>query len=245
MTGAPASILVVDDDRDTRANLADILEDVGYRVDVAYDGPSALELVRRMRYDVALLDLKLPGMEGLELCRGIRARQPGTVAIVVTAYAAGETADEARQAGAWEIVPKPVDMPRLLRLVDEATGQPVVLVVDDDADLCRSLWDVLHERRYRAWLAHDVDEAARRLREGTFDVVLADLKLPRGDGVSVLRTVRQTNPAARVVVITGYRTELASLVDLALREGADAVCYKPFDMGRLLETLARLAPAGK
>ena len=57
-------ILVVDDEVDTCANLSDILSDLGYTVDVAYDGPSALELVKQKAYDVALLDLKMPGMDG-------------------------------------------------------------------------------------------------------------------------------------------------------------------------------------
>ena len=60
------------------------------------------------------------------------------MAIVVTAYAGGSTAEEALAAGAWQVLPKPVDFPRLLGLVDEALGQPLVLVVDDDHDLCRT-----------------------------------------------------------------------------------------------------------
>src|SRR5207244_3512201 len=69
MTTHPASILVVDDDEDTRRNLSDILTDLGYHAETAHDGPSALELVRRRPFDVALLDLKMPGMDGLTLYR--------------------------------------------------------------------------------------------------------------------------------------------------------------------------------
>ena len=67
-----AHILVVDDEVDTCHNLSDILTDLGYRVDVAHDGISALELVRRNAYDVALLDYKMPGMDGLTLYREIK-----------------------------------------------------------------------------------------------------------------------------------------------------------------------------
>src|SRR5574337_855980 len=97
-------LLVVDDEVDTCANLSDILTDLGYQVDVAYDGLSALELVKQHAYDVALLDLKMPGMDGLELYRRLKQLQSGTVAIVVTAYASSSTANAALAAGAWKIV---------------------------------------------------------------------------------------------------------------------------------------------
>src|SRR5260370_14233734 len=105
-TDSPPRILVVDDEADTCANLSDILTELGYRVDVAFDGPSALELVKQNHYDVALLDLKMPGMDGLELYRRIKEVQSGTVAIVVTAYASSHTAQEALSAGASRILPQ-------------------------------------------------------------------------------------------------------------------------------------------
>lgn len=233
-------LLVVDDEVDTCRNLSDILTDLGYQVDVAHEGRTALELVSRNRYDVALLDLKMPGMDGLTLYREIKKISAGTVAIVVTAYAGGPTAEEALAAGAWHIVPKPVDFPKLLGFVDQALGQPLVLVVDDDPDLCANLWDLLRERGYRVALAHDEESAATQLRDRSFRAVLIDMKLPQGDGTTVFRLVRQTNPQARTIVITGFRSEMDQLVQQVLREGADAVCYKPFDMSKLLEFLTEL-----
>src|SRR5262249_23354305 len=150
------------------------------------------------------------------------------------------TAEEALAAGAWQLLPKPVDFPRLLGLVDQAVGQPLVLVVDDDPDLCASLWDLLRERGYRVAVAHDDQAAAGQLRDATFRVVLIDMKLPSGDGRSIFRLVRQANPQARTVVITGHRAELEQVVDDVIRAGADAVCYKPFDVSGLVATLDRL-----
>ena len=63
------NILLVDDDKDTCASMSDIFLDVGYTVDMAYDGPGALELSGRHQYRLALLDYNMPGMYGLELCR--------------------------------------------------------------------------------------------------------------------------------------------------------------------------------
>jgi CheY-like chemotaxis protein len=241
MSQTASSILVVDDDVDTCRNLSDILTDLGYHVDVAHDGPSALERVRQRRYDVALLDLKMPGMDGLTLYREIKKRRAGTVAIIVTAYATSATAEEVLRAGAWQLLAKPVDFPRLMALVNAAVDQPLVMIVDDDPDLSASLWDVLRERGYRVCLAHSEPEAAAQLRDHEFKVVLIDMKLPGADGGSVFRLVRRTNPQARTVVITGYRSETERTVQQVLNEGADAVCYKPFDIPKLLTTLQHLA----
>jgi two-component system response regulator HydG len=243
MNTRPATILVVDDEVDTCRNLSDILTDLGYSVDIAHEGLTALEMIRQKPYDVALLDLKMPGMDGLTLYREIKKLRAGTVAIVVTAYAGGDTKAEALAAGAWQVLSKPVDFPKLLSFVDEALGQPLVMVVDDDHDLCENLWDLLRERGFRVCLAHDEKEAAERLKGRDFKVVLIDMKLPAGDGASVFHIVRQSNPQARTLIITGHRSETDLLVKQVMEEGADAVCYKPFDVPGLLTTLQQLSQA--
>jgi CheY-like chemotaxis protein len=235
------AILVVDDDLDTCRNLSDILSDLGYHVDTAHDGPSALELVRRRPYEIALLDLKMSGMDGVTLYRELRKLRAETVAIIVTAFAGGNTASEALAAGAWQLLPKPVDFPRLLGLVNQALDRPLVLVVDDDPDLCANLDDLLRERGYRVSVAHGETTAAERLRDHSFKVVLIDMKLPQGNGSGVFRLVRENNPGARTLVITGHRAEMDSVVQRVLAEGADAVCYKPFDVPRLLTVLDLLS----
>ena len=235
------SILVVDDEPDTCANLSDILTDLGFRVDIATDGNTALELVRQRPYDVALLDLKMPGMDGLELYRRIKDLRAGTVAMIVTAYATDATAKAALDAGAWRIIAKPIEPQQLLQLVEEAMDRPLVMIIDDDPDLCDTLWDLFHENGFRACIAKSVEEADLTLRETHLHVALIDLRLPEGDGHQVFEMVRETNPQARTVVITGYRNEMEQLISRVLSAGADAVCYKPFDVKSLLDTVRKLA----
>lgn len=234
-------ILVVDDEPDICRNLADILTDLGHEVVTALDGEQALELIRERPFDVALLDFKMPGMNGLTLYHEIRKQRPEIVAIIVTAYATPETTASALDAGVWRVLSKPVDLQLLMGLVNEAARQPLVMIVDDDADLCASLWDLLRDRGFRVAIAHDQEAAARSLTGGGQNVVLIDLKLPRGNGAGVFRTVRSSNPEARVVLITGHQTELQDVIARAVAEGADAVCYKPFDLPALMGTIERLA----
>ena len=158
-----ASILIVDDDEDITANLADILSDLDYVLDVANDGEDAMRLVDRNRYDIVLLDFKMPGVDGAELYRQIKQAQPHVVAIMVTAYAGSNGVERAKGAGTWKVLKKPVDIPELLTLIDEAANQPLILLIDDDKEFCETLWQVLREHGYRVGKAFDEQSAQTQL----------------------------------------------------------------------------------
>lgn len=241
MNEISARILVVDDEADACANLADILGDLGYGVDTACDGYRALELVRHTAYDVAFLDLRMPEMDGLTLYRELKQLSPQTVAVIVTAYGNHETAALAQKAGAWKVLPKPVDLPAMLQLVEQATRQPLVLVVDDDDALCLSLQDLLQDRGYRVGIAHSQSQLLHRLQQRDYQVLLLDVRLPDGGSLETLQRARSLDPELPVVLMTGLGAERGPEVAQLLAAGADAVCYKPFDMEYLLTTLQRLS----
>lgn len=111
------SILVVDDDADTCCNMADLFGDLGYAVETAEGGEIALEKAQQRPYDMGLLDLRMPGMDGLALCRRLKQVRPLMVTMIVTAsYGVDQ---EARLAGAGHVVTKPIDFAKLLALVKE------------------------------------------------------------------------------------------------------------------------------
>lgn len=120
---AASSILVVDDDQDTCACMSDIIADLGYQVDVAHHGLAALELFKRQSYGLALLDYKMPGMNGVELYRHLKQERAETVGILVTAFAARDTINEATEAGIRQVIPKPVDFGHLIPIIKEVAGK--------------------------------------------------------------------------------------------------------------------------
>jgi two-component system, NtrC family, response regulator HydG len=233
------SILIVDDEVDACENLRDILSDLGYQTAIARNGHEAIEQVARSAFDIALLDLKMPGMDGVTVYRQIKRLRPETVAIVVSAFSGSELADRAVEEGVAQVVAKPVDVPQLLMAIEASLAQPLVLVVDDDADFCQNLCQILGRRGFRLALAHSAEEARQRLATKSFNVVLIDLKLPGQEGgEDVFRIVRQTNPNARRILVTGFRDESLETIHGLLDEGVDAVCYKPIDVDNLLNMLA-------
>lgn len=233
-------ILVVDDEEDICSNLRDILTDFGYRVDVAYDGLTALALIGKFTYDLALLDLKMPGMDGLTLYRELKKLHTGAEAIIISAYASGEIADAALAAGAVRVMSKPVDIAELMPLVAEAVELPLILIVDDDRDLCESLAEIFSECGCRLLAVHSLAQLATRLKQSAIRVSLIDMKLPDGDGCEVVRLIREACPEARTVFISGYRHEIEKAIDPEGGTPVDAVCYKPLDIAKLLATVRSL-----
>jgi DNA-binding response OmpR family regulator len=117
-----ARVLVVDDDRSVSGVVAAILTDRGYAVDVASDGRSALKLVAENSYILAVLDYQMPDMDGVEVFRRARERQPDLLGIFLTAYANINTVFPAIDAGIERVLAKPPSRRELLPVVEELIG---------------------------------------------------------------------------------------------------------------------------
>jgi DNA-binding NtrC family response regulator len=114
------TILIVDDERDFCTLLSDSLSLEGYRVLTAQNGRKALERVAKETPDLVLMDIKMPGMNGIEVLERIKKVKEETPVIILTAYGTLETARKAMKLGADDYVTKPVDHALLKSLVKEA-----------------------------------------------------------------------------------------------------------------------------
>ena len=108
-SASSARVLVVDDDTDLGESLRDRLGALGFQVSVADRGPEALRLVREEAPAIVLLDLVLPGMDGMVVLDAIRREDPDIQIIVITAHGTIARAVEAMKKGAYDFVTKPVD----------------------------------------------------------------------------------------------------------------------------------------
>jgi two-component system response regulator AtoC len=120
---AKGSILVVDDEETVRDSLARWLEEDGYRVDTAPDGQAALAKLAEQAYVILLVDLKMPGIDGLQVLAQARTMQPDAAVIIMTAYATVDTAVQAMKQGAYDYLVKPFEPEELSLMVGKLTNQ--------------------------------------------------------------------------------------------------------------------------
>ncbi len=113
-------ILVIDDERSIRNTLKDILEYEKYEVDLAEDGSKAIEKVKGAEYDIALCDIKMPGMDGIEVLEHLTALAPDTPVVMISGHGNIDTAVESIKKGAFDFIEKPLDLNRLLITIRNA-----------------------------------------------------------------------------------------------------------------------------
>lgn len=117
------SILIVDDEESVRDSLYNWFVEDGFRVDCAENAKVALSILENQEYDIILADIKMPGMDGLEMLRRIKMIKPDAIVIVMTAFATVDTAVQALKDGAFDYVTKPFDPDDLSHLIRNASRQ--------------------------------------------------------------------------------------------------------------------------
>ena len=182
-------ILIVDDEANARTALAELLREEGYQVETAADGFKALPKLDEFAPELVVTDLKMPGMDGLELMRKSRERDPERVVIVMTAYGAIETAVSAMREGAADYKTKPINFEELMLAIDRE----------------------LERKRLRA--------EARRLRERLHEKHrISNIIGSSPPMQSVFNTVLQVAPSRATVLITGESGTGKELIAAAIHE---------------------------
>ena len=129
---AATRILLIDDEEIVRDSCTEILRDEPYEVATAADGAAGLERMRDFRPDLVVVDLKMPGLSGLEVLERIREADPTLVPIVITGYATVSSAVDAMKRGAYDFLPKPFT-PEEFRLIVRRGAEKRALVLETQA----------------------------------------------------------------------------------------------------------------
>lgn len=230
------NILIVEDEKNVRESLRTWLVELGCQVEVTSDGEEALKQISEKEFDLVILDLRLPGKDGLQVLKEARLKKPQLNGIIITAYPAAATMAEAMQIGAVDFLSKPINLPKLEKLIQEKTElvklkvKPI-LIVDDEASMRESLQDWFLDLGYQAETACDGEEALKLIAEKNYGLLILDLKLPGQDGIEVLKKARKHHPDLRGIIITAYPS--VDTAREAIKQGAIDYLPKPFELSEL------------
>ncbi|MDO8872729.1 MAG: response regulator [Methanoregula sp.] len=238
------SVLIVDDDESLCRTLSLVLKRKGYDVTVANSGLSAIEMVRNHPFDLIFMDIRMPGMDGVETLERIRKIRPDAVVMMMTAYALEDLIEKALYLGAQGILYKPIDLEKVITTIEDVTRkQPglTILVVDDDEATAITLKNILTRHGHNVDAVFSGKDAIRMAQDRSHEIALIDMKLPDIDGLQVFLAMKKNDPDITVIMITGYRQEMAPLIETALKEAAYTVLYKPLDMRSLLTVVKEIS----
>lgn len=228
-----ANVLVVDDQIGMLETFTDILEDKGFSVATAEDGFQAIETVKEQSFDIIFMDIKMPGINGVQTFREIKRINSTASVIMMTAYSVEDLVKEAIEEGAYTVIYKPFDMDKVIQTIENVLQTVLVLVVDDRIEDRETFRDILESKGYKVTTAKDGYEAIELVKSGSFDIIFIDVKMPGIDGVKTFEEIHKIKPDVPVIMVTGYTVE--ELLKDALDKGAYACIYKPMDMGKILE----------
>ncbi len=230
-------ILLVDDEDGLRVTLAANLELEGFEVVEAADGARALDLLSNQTFDLLLTDIRMPGINGVDLFRKVRAAHPEMPVVLMTAYALEALVDSAMSEGVFTVMNKPFDVSGAVATLLRAARRPTVLVVDDqqvDADATAM---ALEAAGVRARVALDGPSALAALRGGDFDVCVMDLVMPGMSGSDLARQIKDGGVNVSIIAVSGF--SVAELIQKVAAAGAVTVMKKPVPPRELVKTIAK------
>jgi DNA-binding NtrC family response regulator len=141
--GGHPRVLLIDDEKEFTETLAERLEIRGMTVETAANGQTALEMVTAHEYDAVLLDLAMPGWDGIETLKHLKEARPSIQVIILTGRATVHKGIEAMKAGAMDLVEKPAKFQELIQIIEEATKRTVLLL---EEQLEHDIEDIIRKR---------------------------------------------------------------------------------------------------
>jgi len=235
-------VLLIEDDQESREELAIAIREEGFEVSEAEDGNKGLEIFKQERQDIVISDLKLPDIDGLEVVKLIKPLSPNTQFILVTGFGDMKCAIKAIQEGVLDYIKKPIDLDQLVvtlgrakEKIDEnrkVPAYPGILLAEDDKDARENLCKALSYEDWIIYPAIDGEDAVKVFKKNKIDVALLDIKMPKLSGLETLHKLRKlAGDHFEAIILTGHGDESEAIQ--ALRDGAINFLKKPIDLDEL------------
>jgi two-component system response regulator MprA len=242
-------ILVVDDDAVIRKALSESLSFQGFEVCIAQNGQEGLNVYRREKPDLIILDLVMPVMSGVECLEQIRAEDTQVPVLVLTGYGTEDQLERLKSLGVSDVIRKAIGFEDFLNKINQVIrsqkNKPLggarepseikILVADDDAVIRTLLVEFLTGKGFMVLSAKDGEETLDVISKHQPDIVFLDLVMPKKDGRAVLDEVSpEISSHIRWVLLTGQ----AKTRDLSDIETEYRVLHKPFSLDLFEKTIS-------
>jgi two-component system, NtrC family, response regulator HydG len=237
-------ILLVDDNEDFLDSTRDVLEDEGYEVETASSGEEAIRRVEEAPVDLVVMDIKMPGLNGVESFMQMKRHRPGIPVIMCTAYIVDGLIRQALEEGAYTVLNKPFEMELLLNTITHCLHEQnhgVILLADRDKAF-RDRWEEILRRNGHLVTVADNGLAALELaQQRPFDVLVLEMDLPGLDALELHRELQQSGRNVLATVILGKPGEIdGDLFHMVKREPGLISFDKPLDQVAFLELLSNI-----
>ena len=227
-------ILMVDDDVDFIESQAEFLQLYGFETTLAHNGEEALSVAQQMDPTLVLMDMKMPGMNGIQCMMELRRMNPDVRVVMISAFTHDEFFREAFLNGAVAVLNKPLVPEVLLKTLFFLTDYASILMVEDDPDQSDEIMQILKSEGYVVKNVTSIDAAKQVLESEAFDLLLLDFKLPDGTGRDLLEWMAERKRTTNTVVITGFPKEALTALPYFT---AEDVLTKPFQPQELLRII--------
>ena len=235
-------VLLVEDDVDSGKRLATEVRKAGFHVEVAENGEAGLALFKKAPTEILITDLKMPGMDGLELMRTVKKISPHVQIILMTAFGETDTAISAIREGALDYLKKPLDLNELAVALGRAKEKiaelrkrefvPALLLAEDEDGTRERLAGELGKEGWKVFPAGDGDEALQVFMQEKIDIAILDINMPKKDGLQALHEMRTMNDDFEAIILTGHGDQNSAIQ--ALRDGAINFLKKPIDLEQMI-----------
>lgn len=237
------NILVVDDEESIQTLLVRFLSKMHHAVGVG-TGEEAVEMARQQKFDVVFLDMRMPGMDGLDTLRALKKIHPEVRVVIITGYAEDERLFAALQEGAITCLKKPFHIEEIKNIIAQNVGvvldAPLKILVVDDDEIFRKLFLKLNsDPKYTVSAVCDAQGALNSLVTGAYDICFIDIILPGISGFELYDECRKIFPQTKIVLFTGSDEKFEKILSKTGRE-ANFSLKKPFALNDVVDIIDRI-----
>jgi two-component system, NtrC family, response regulator HydG len=239
-------ILIADDDTDNAQSLAELFEMEGHRALAVHSGEAAIDAHVRQNFDIAFMDVVMPGKNGVESFIEIRRLKPQAHVIMMTGYSVEQLLNQALAHGALGVISKPTEPARILSLLDEVGPHGVVVASGNHVERCIGLQSYLANAGRQCHILREPASVLSDAAKNSGDIVILDFKRPLIDGMSVCANMRKAGCQSQTIILadevhSGVSGRTDSSADFLRDVRVTGILNKPFDVEMLLDNLYNLA----